>query len=60
MLFKIKDSSLNHNFQLKLNFFDCNFNFQYVINCSCNVLQKVNEYKYLGITLDYKLKWVSY
>lgn len=60
MTFIIKDYPLNYNFQLKLHLFDCDFDTQDVINCKCNVLQKVLEYKYLSVLLDIKLKWVSH
>lgn len=53
MIFKIKESYLNHYHQLKLNLFNYNFSSHNVINCKSNVLQKVEEYKYLSITLNH-------
>jgi len=52
MIFKIKEHSLNHNFELKLHLFGCNFNSWDNIDCKCKILGKVEEYKYLSITLD--------
>jgi len=57
MIFKIKEHSLNHNFELKFHSFDCKFCYIDSLNCKCNTLEKVEIYKYLGITLDYKFKW---
>ncbi|KAF0688949.1 neuroblastoma-amplified sequence-like, partial [Aphis craccivora] len=52
-----RTSTLNHKYEQKLHYFYCKFCSVDNINCKCNILEKMEVYKYLGITLDYKLKW---
>jgi hypothetical protein len=46
---------IKQSIKLKVHNNKCLHNFQ--INCNCNILEQVDEYDYLGVTIDSHFKW---